>query len=899
VFRNKADATRIDNVVDIGEIATRITVFHESLRSTRTNARPLRDQVSKVYCLHLYRGKLKVSSLIYVEYARVDCMDREDLTADQLAWLSLDFQVLEYHLAKFRGIAPPDEDFERKCQGLKLHSLFDNALEMPSKLYILAFLSRKPHHSRSNLCVYQIIQGQPGVWPYQKIGGGTASTVDRYSGSQVPRRAAEREQEYDDVEDEEQGEEDENDGEYVEDEMADSSPNKRSEVRASRGNSGSVDQNRPGSRGNTNGYQVTSQIPVSAELQENTQLRMWQGVGPSANKLGRDGHIGNPKVEVSQYSSNQGAKLNNRPESASSNARKLSGSENNIKRIQSNQQLDRTSGQTQNELERRPKERQISSKKPISPANQSNLGASNPYTSAESPQNKEREVGNSKPISPKPPTSQHQPKSLVTSSISQPISQNRQPEGRPSSSQRAGQTPKSNQPNVAAIGYLREDGTRGEPVVVDCQDSIEDSHNKAEHTDQEPEVIDSPSENREAEEADGEEEYFEEGERLEEEEVFQRYDNSTQSNKSKEPRKKPSASESNIKRGYTGSTDAPVFNYYHSSQLPSHGKSAPKLLATHKSLNSSGIRRYQETSPKDLDSAYLARSPPIANDPRITAKMRTLHLPECNPPKGISRTVEESEEESSEDSVVNRVFKQAGIGKSSEAGGSKDGKGIRKNFDSSFGAEEVPATKYGRQRTLDRARSGSRDVDLEAREGDIDPSEERLGWSKVRLITSLNNCELENKTMASALMNQQTELNELKEVATLFNGKNKELKGKFKEMKTMNKGLIKQLEEVAKENTELVSSLNQYSENMRSLQEEASRMKLELESKSRQTRDLSKDLDRARSQLKDHTQNHSTVKEELFSVKKFTENHTRELEAKLRMMENQYSTLQENWNREK
>jgi hypothetical protein len=158
MFKNRVEISKIDNVKSLEEINYKINNLQEEIRSSKKHIRWYRDLVHKMFCLHVYKGKEKISSMIYIEMAKVNFGEATEVTADQVAWLSLDFQILQYHLAKYRGAIRSDKDFEKKCSRLKINSVLENALETPSKVYVLAFLGKSYDFVKGNLDVYKLLK---------------------------------------------------------------------------------------------------------------------------------------------------------------------------------------------------------------------------------------------------------------------------------------------------------------------------------------------------------------------------------------------------------------------------------------------------------------------------------------------------------------------------------------------------------------------------------------------------------------------------------------------------------------------------------------------------------------------------------------------------------------------
>jgi hypothetical protein len=158
IFKNRVELSKVDNVKSLEEIATKINNLQEEIRSSKKHIRWYRDLVHKVYCLHIYKGKDKISSMIYLEMAKVNFGEVTEVSADQVAWLSMDFSILQYNLAKYRRTTKRDKDFERNCSRLKLHSILQNALEDPSRVFVLAFLGKSYEFAKSNLDICKIVK---------------------------------------------------------------------------------------------------------------------------------------------------------------------------------------------------------------------------------------------------------------------------------------------------------------------------------------------------------------------------------------------------------------------------------------------------------------------------------------------------------------------------------------------------------------------------------------------------------------------------------------------------------------------------------------------------------------------------------------------------------------------
>lgn len=159
IFKNRVEQSRIDNLTSIDEIELKIENLHEGIRSSKTHLRHFKDLLHKVYCLHVYKGKNKIASMVYLEVAKVNFFEVTDVSADQVAWLSLDFQILQYNLAKYRDPIKADAEFERRCSGFKLNAVLENALEDPAKIFLFAYLGKSTDYARSNYEVYRFVKG--------------------------------------------------------------------------------------------------------------------------------------------------------------------------------------------------------------------------------------------------------------------------------------------------------------------------------------------------------------------------------------------------------------------------------------------------------------------------------------------------------------------------------------------------------------------------------------------------------------------------------------------------------------------------------------------------------------------------------------------------------------------
>lgn len=158
MFKNRVEISKSENVKSIEDITFKINNIQEEIRSSKKHIRWYRDLVHKVFCLHVFKGKDKISSMIYIEMAKVNFGEVTEVTADQLAWLNMDFQILQYQLARYRGTIDKDRDFERNCRGLKINSVIQNALETPSKVFVLSFLGKSYDFVKANLDVYKMLK---------------------------------------------------------------------------------------------------------------------------------------------------------------------------------------------------------------------------------------------------------------------------------------------------------------------------------------------------------------------------------------------------------------------------------------------------------------------------------------------------------------------------------------------------------------------------------------------------------------------------------------------------------------------------------------------------------------------------------------------------------------------
>jgi hypothetical protein len=159
IFKNRVDQFKIDNVTSVEEIDLKIENLNEGIRSAKTNLHAYKDLIHKVYCLHVHKGKQKIASMVYLELAKVNFSEVSEVTSDQVAWLNIDTQILQYQLAKYRGAVGPDQDFEKRISSFKLTSVLENSLESPAKVYIVAFLGKTGDYSKSNCEIYSFIKG--------------------------------------------------------------------------------------------------------------------------------------------------------------------------------------------------------------------------------------------------------------------------------------------------------------------------------------------------------------------------------------------------------------------------------------------------------------------------------------------------------------------------------------------------------------------------------------------------------------------------------------------------------------------------------------------------------------------------------------------------------------------
>ena len=904
VFRNRADATKIDNVRDLSEISTRLGVFGESLRSTKTNLRTLRDQVTKVYCLHLYKGKDKLSSLIYIEYARVDSMDKPDLTADQLAWLSLDFQVLEYQIAKYRGQIVIDKGFEKKCHGLKLHSLFENALERPSRLFVLAFLGTKREHSRPNMCVYHFLNGGEGgqnsLWPYPKYSSTNAEPLaEDYQDDEDEYGSEAKEEVFKDREI----------GGVQRHEAARTKNNYISEIESYTGGNQShklsrqkQDLPRPGSgRIEERGVELFDTInhghkPADLQKSQDKLSKIKQKAEKNRQEQSSrdDAKEKSPFVIVSQQGTNQTKRT-----------------------VPLQEKL--TKMNSKNDL----KDKKPTGRKQYSPpSNNIDSHTSQVYDST-----------------------RHQPSSKLNNTPS------------------TGSLPflaainRSQLQNTVSHKNQIGNSQRPEPLVEDCQDSLEESNAEADHTDQEPEVIDSPSENNlaekeyqntssynskrqgkkgvvkkqeevvdtnrgqeELEEGDeeGQEEYYIDDQEVEYsshkmednqddgEEVSREYHSKRTSAKDHRTKNvKLIEIATAMKLGSTalsGSQSQIIGNEHDanvSRQYPKYGTSnnyqtEERGLKTKEDIYGDQRNRSDYTTIQKI----LSKTLPRVNDNKTTAKMKILHLKDCNPPKH-SDEGEASDAESSEDSIVDRVFRKANLKiPNSDQQNSKVYK--VETSPKLLGSSQLRNLRTKYSTTPHFVTTSNTKISIHSPEdGDIGAEDERLGWSKVKLIGTLNNSNLQNKQLLASNVSLSEEVGEFKIAINLLREKTQNQKASLKETRMINKKITRELENVVHQNSQLLQHLSTQKDTANSLEEDLYRVKKELDIKSREVDSRGRDLARAKSQLNDTSQVYSSAKEEVTAIRKYTDNHIRELEGKLKMMESQYSNIQDQWTREK
>lgn len=165
IFKNRVELNRVDKVKSLEDINFKISSLQEEIRTSKKTIRWYRDLIHKVYCLHVYKGKQKISSMIYVEIAKVNFGDVGEVTADQLAWLSMDYQILQYNLGRYRNSVKRDKNFEKNCSRLKLNSILENALEEPSRVFVLAFLGKSYEFVKANLDVYRTLKAsEQGIY---------------------------------------------------------------------------------------------------------------------------------------------------------------------------------------------------------------------------------------------------------------------------------------------------------------------------------------------------------------------------------------------------------------------------------------------------------------------------------------------------------------------------------------------------------------------------------------------------------------------------------------------------------------------------------------------------------------------------------------------------------------
>ena len=155
----------------VEEMCTRIANFQEDVRRTKKNLRTYRNLVHRVYCLHLTRNNEQVSTLTLIETAKSNFADMEDISPDQLAWLSIDMQVLIYHIWLSRG-KQRDLAFEKQTTYLKLASVFSNAMKPPARLFLLAFFGKTADFTQANHALYKLIKcGEQGRYSFPAVDG--------------------------------------------------------------------------------------------------------------------------------------------------------------------------------------------------------------------------------------------------------------------------------------------------------------------------------------------------------------------------------------------------------------------------------------------------------------------------------------------------------------------------------------------------------------------------------------------------------------------------------------------------------------------------------------------------------------------------------------------------------
>ena len=157
IYKNRSTQSKVERVSTLEEILARIAIFHEDIRKSKSNIRTYKDLIHKVYCLHVHLDGRQISSLAYIEMAKSNFQDMQDINPEQLAWLSIDTQVLIYNLWVCRG-KKRDQEFEKKTENLKLANVLSNALEQPSKVYLLLFFGKNTEYSTPNNNIYKLVK---------------------------------------------------------------------------------------------------------------------------------------------------------------------------------------------------------------------------------------------------------------------------------------------------------------------------------------------------------------------------------------------------------------------------------------------------------------------------------------------------------------------------------------------------------------------------------------------------------------------------------------------------------------------------------------------------------------------------------------------------------------------
>lgn len=155
IYNNRGVKSAQGKVASAKELLKAIKDFQESVRNPREHSPNFRDLTHKVLRVSLLKAGVLFSTFSLIEYARVNFQEIEDYQKGGLAFLNLDFQVLQYEIMKSQQVLV-DKEIEKKTKKLRMKAVLEECLKSPSRLFVMAFISQEAAFREGNLQILEV-----------------------------------------------------------------------------------------------------------------------------------------------------------------------------------------------------------------------------------------------------------------------------------------------------------------------------------------------------------------------------------------------------------------------------------------------------------------------------------------------------------------------------------------------------------------------------------------------------------------------------------------------------------------------------------------------------------------------------------------------------------------------